>query len=249
MLAHHLAFAKLPDSLIHSRDDCLCYISKVNFGAFGGILAQRFSEANADQRISELNDFIKQSGKDIGWVVSPVATPPDLAERLEKAGSRKVVELTGMALDMDELRESPTPHGLRIDLVEDEESLEDYARIYPLLFHFPIEDWIEDLVDAEKHIFRNDGARWNRWVGYLGDQAVAAGRTGQKDGIAALQILCTLPEFRNKGIGQALATYALKYENRDCAIVWAGPLADRLYSRMGFRKICKTSVYDLQRSQ
>ena len=243
MLAHHLAFAKLLGSTVHPEPDCLCYESKINFGAFGGILAQRFSEANVDQRIQKLNEIIRRSGKDYGWVLSPVATPANLEERLAAAGGKRLVELKGMALEMSTMAEPPKLEKISITLVEDEKALEQYARIYPLLYNIPIEGWIEELVAAEKLIFNSKSAAWNRWIAYENVKPIAAARTGQKDGIAALQILCTLPECRNRGIGQALASHALRHENCETVVVWSGPDADRLYSRMGFKQICRTAVY------
>jgi GNAT superfamily N-acetyltransferase len=243
MLAHHLPFSQLKGSVVHTRDDCFCYESKVNFGAYGAILAQRFTTASADRRIEQLNAIIKRSGKDLGWVLSPLATPSDLERRLVAAGGTCIVELTGMALDMAELAEPPAPPNFEICLVEDEGTLEQYARIYPLLYNVPVDDWIEELVLAEREIFRDRLASWNRWVGYENGNPIAACRTGQHEGMAALQILCTLPEARNRGMGQALATHALRHEKCETAILWAGPDADRLYSRMGFQAICKTRVY------
>lgn len=243
MLAHHRPFSVLRDSKVHPQPDCFVYESKVNFGAFGGILAQRFTPENVDARIAELNTIVKASGKDLGWVISSLATPTNLGDRLAAAGGTKIVDLTGMALNLEDLPDAPTPEGIEIRHVDDEISLEHYSRIYPLLFNVPVDGWIEDLVSADLEIFRTQSPNWNRWVAYENGVPLAAGRTGQMGEIAALQILCTLPEHRNRGIGQALATIGLRHEGRDSAVVWAGPTADRLYSRMGFKAICTTSVY------
>ena len=245
MLAHHSVFASLPNSVKYDEADCFFYTSEINFGAFGGILAQRFAKENAKQRVDELNTAIRQTGKDIGWVLSPVATPGNLEEVVIQSGARKIVELKGMAMDTDDLVEPHQVEGLMIKSVESDQMLVDYARIYPLLYHVPLESWIEQLVAAELYIYRRMQPPWSRWLAYLHGKPVAACRTGQVSGVASLQILCTLPEYRNKGIGHALAAHGLKFENRQQAIVWAGPDADRLYSRMGFNEISRTSVYDL----
>ena len=249
MLAHHRPFSMLPDSVIHDEPDCFFYHSTINFGAFGGILAQRLTNDNVDRRIQELNAKIKRSGKDIGWVLSSLATPSNIRERLAAAGGRQVVELKGMAMDCSDMAPAPHAPDLQIVKVEDERTLADYARIYPLLFHQPVEGWIEELVAAEKHIFFHTQTPWNRWVAYENGKPVSAARTGVVDNFASLQILCTLPECRNRGIGQVIATHGLRHENRGHAIVWAGPDADRLYSRMGYREVCRTWVFDFPESE
>jgi GNAT superfamily N-acetyltransferase len=243
MLAHHMPFARLPTSIIHAEGDCLCYESPISFGAYGGVLAQHFEATKADERIRELNAILKASDKDIGWVLSPIAEPSDLAQRLEGLGLRKLVDLTGMALDFKELAEPPPSRQIELRKVDTEDAVRDYARLYPLLFNVPLETWIEPLIEAEVHLFNTGATHWNRWLAYLDGKPVSAARTGQKDGIAGLQVLCTLPEYRDQGIGQTLATHALRQERCDWGIVWAGPTADRLYSRMGYRKITSTSVY------
>jgi GNAT superfamily N-acetyltransferase len=243
MLAHHVPFAHVSGSRILAESDCFCYESPINFGAYGGVLSQHFTPESADLRIAEINRILRGTGKDLGWVVSPIASPPDLEDRLTQAGGESIVELQGMALDFKDLATPPHPANVTIHLVEDELTLEQYARIYPLLYHVPVEEWIDLLVEAEKEIFRSIETNWHRWIAHENGNPVAAARTGQKDGIAALQILCTLPEYRNRGIGQALATHALLHEACETGILWAGPGADRLYSRMGFKKICRTAVY------
>ena len=162
MLAHHRGFAKLPDSVNYNQPDCFFYKSEINFGAFGGILAQRFTTANVRQRVEELNNAIRQTGKDIGWVLSPVATPANLEQVIAELGARKIVELKGMSMDMRDLAEPKDVAELEIRLVDDEASVVEYARIYPLLYHVPIDDWIDKLIDAELYIFRNKISAWNR---------------------------------------------------------------------------------------
>src|SRR5580765_3586393 len=120
MIASHQPFANLPDSHRFPDADCFFYTSRINFGAFGGILAQRFSRESADRRISELNAAIVQTGKEIGWILSPVAAPNDLEVRLVAAGGRRVVELTGMVLDMRDLPLAPNLPDVTVKHVDNE---------------------------------------------------------------------------------------------------------------------------------
>ena len=242
MLAHHRVYASLPGSVIYDQPDCFFYSSKINFGAYGGVLAQRFEAGRAPQRVDEIHALIRQTGKNIGWVLSPICTPENLEEIIVRSGARKVVELKGMAMNMAEIAQPEPNTQLRIKIVENERELIEYASIYPLLFHEPVEDWLDQLIEAELHVFRNNAAPWRRWLAYIDGKPGAACRSCQVCGVAALQILCTLPEYRNRGIGQLLATHGLIHEGCDEAIVWSGPNADRMYARMGFRQVCRTSV-------
>ena len=105
--------------------------------------------------------------------------------------------------------------------------------------------WLPALLDAEAEIFRSGRDPFHRYLAWDADRPVAACMTSTRDGVAALQTLCTLPTHRNRGIGAALATHALTGErNRGCvaAVVWSAPKAQTLYRRMGFRPCCDGHV-------
>lgn len=243
--AFHLAYARTTGARLHQDEDCLWYESDIGFAVFGGVLRARFAPADADRRIGDLRRAL--DGRPHHWFVMPTSQPTDLAGRLLHAGAEPIVELGGMAMEMRALAPAPPlPPGIEVRPVTDVDSVRAYARLYAKLFEAPTEGWVEDLADAESEIFRWAGDPFHRYMAWAGERAVAAGMTCYEDGVASLETLSTVPEWRGRGIGAALATQALQNEREtgaEIAVVWSSPGAQGLYRRMGFLPVCTGKVF------
>lgn len=247
MAALHLAYARLDGSTLSKEEDCTWYTTRIGFSVYGAVLLQEFSASSADRRIVEVETALQESGRPHHWFVTPTGRPSDLGARLEAAGASKVVVLNGMAMNLADLAPEPElPNGVEIRPALDEDAVRDYARIYPLLFDVPLDDWGDALVEAELELFSRAGDTFHRYVAYRDGMPIAAGMTVGKGEAAVLETLCTLPELRGQGIGRVVATRALRAEaERGCTtgLVWSGPGADRLYARMGFDYVCTGDIY------
>ncbi len=240
----HRPYSLVSGSTAHDEGDCYWYESAIGNGIYGGVFRQRFSEETADRRIQEVEEAMPLG---YGWMVLPTATPPDLGERIARAGGKQVIELKGMALHLDDLAPAPKmPLGVELIPADSEDLVRDYALLYPLLFGLPAGPWLEKVAEAELEIFRSGHDQLHRYLALENRKPIAAGATVTHGGSASLGTLFTLPEARNRGIGQALATHGLQAERSagaDLAVLWAGPGADPLYERMGFRYIASALGY------
>ena len=247
MFEFQLRYAQTSRAVLHDEGDCIRFQTPIDFPLFGGVAMTRFDDASANRRIAEVMAAIRDAGKPQAWVVAPTSRPADLSSRLVNAGAQQIVELAGMVVELDKLAAPPTPPAdVRIVQAEDEGGVRDYARIFPLLFNTPQTGWINGLVEVEAEIFKSGEDPFHRYVAYENGAPVCAGMTMACGKAAALQTLCTLPSGRNRGIGAALATQALRDERaRGCTIgvLWAGPGADRLYERMGFRRVATCTIF------
>lgn len=241
----HEAYASVSGSKLGVETDCVWYRSRIPFPVYGGVFKQRFSPESADRRIGEINP-----GLQLGhWMLTPSSQPADLNEKVATAGGHKLVELKGMLMpDLQAISKAPpSPDGVLIRPANDEQSVRQYARVYPLLFNQPVEGWIDKLEEAEVELWRSGNYPLHRWIAVENGRTVAAGMTSTMGRVAVLQTLCTLEECRNRGIGQSMATMALECERdvHGCtsAAVWAGPGADPLYTRMGFKDQCIAEIF------
>jgi GNAT superfamily N-acetyltransferase len=245
MMAFHRAYAGLPSSKIHTQLDCFAFQTAIDFPVFNGIPLQRFSPESADRRIEEVKKLF--GDRAFSWMVLPGAQPSDVAERLARSGSEQVAVLRGMTMDLTDLATpGDAPSAVTIERVNDEDGVRDYARVFPELFHAPTESWIDQIIEAELTLFRSADDPFHRWVAYENRQALAAGMTMKLGNVAVLQTLSTLERARNRGIGQALATLALREEQKNgctAAIVWSSPDAGPLYHRMGFLEKATAQVF------
>ncbi len=65
--------------------------------AFANLVgAALLDETNADEVIWQVREIFANEGKEFGWLVGPLSTPPDLSDRLEQAGLVRATEMAGM---------------------------------------------------------------------------------------------------------------------------------------------------------
>ena len=223
---------------------CQVVRSPIPFPAYNGVFCQSF-DGDIEGRAREVRTKMQEMGVPPVWQVFCGASPSDLAERLIAIGAEKVVDLSCMWGAPGDLVQTPDVPGVLVRTCESEADVETYARLYPLLFDVPLDDWIETVVSAELALFRRPVDRFRRWLAFEGDKPIAAGAVFDHKGTAVLATLLTLPECRNRGIGAALMSRALQdLIGAGCTSmsVVAGPGADRLYARMGFKEVGRGAV-------
>ncbi len=240
------AYGALPGSQWHDEGDCAWFHSGVPFPVFNGIARASFSDADADRRIDEISARLSALGAPYHWFVPPTSRPLDLRDRLARKGIRHAADLSGMASSLSEIHDAEALEGFEARLVTDDAGVDDYVRIYTLLFGVPTEEWLPSLMPLEREFFRTDQGKYRRYVGWWNGQPVSAGMVGLEGGSAVLETLCTLPENRGRKFGSSLAMHALKQEalrGATEALVWAGPNAQVVYAQMGFRAVCEAGIY------
>jgi GNAT superfamily N-acetyltransferase len=247
MIAFHSAYGSIGSNELHDEGDCTWYRSSIPFPVYGGAISVRFSAEAADERIPQVREALKAAGAPSAWWVTPSSSPADIDKRLAAAGAEQVVELQGMGAPLDAVAPPPPmPPGVEIRRADTEELVREYARLYPILFGAPTEDWIDALIDIEVALFRSGSDPFNRWLALENGQPVSAGATSTAGKTAFLQTLCTLPEHRNRGIGAALMCRAFDADRKNgCVLagIWAGPGADKMYMRQGFERIGTARVF------
>ena len=237
MVSLHRRYAAVRGSTLHDDGDCFWYESTIGSGVYGGVYQQRFSLESADRRVEEVE---MEMSMGYGWMVLPTSTPADLGERIVAAGGKEVVELKGMAMWLSDLEPAPACLNLAILPAVDEGLVREYARLYPQLFGDLAADVLDRVAEAEIEILQSGRDVFHRYLAIEDNAFVGAGMTSRHGDACSLETLLTLPEVRNRGIGRALATRALMDERdagAEMAVLWAGPGADPLYTRMGFQHV------------
>jgi GNAT superfamily N-acetyltransferase len=227
--------------------DCCWLSSTIGFPVYSCVLESKFDAETADERIDGFIVKFLSKGSPWCWFVTPVSQPSDLGARLQSRRLQKVVELTAMAARFEDLVPTPElPAGVVVRPVQSEEEARAYGSLYPLLFDAEDDSFIPDVAEVEAELQSLPGSHSTRYLAFKDGKPVSAGSTSYWQGVASLDTLCTLPELRNQGIGAALCLQALRIEQTkgaDRAIVWAGPAADKLYSRLGFREVFPVGIY------
>lgn len=95
------------------------------------------------------------------------------------------------------------------------------------------------------------GGFWSReatgWLGYVGDEAVAAALVVETEQSLGLYSVATLPEHRRRGYAERLVRHALEEARRrtqlDLMVLQSTREGLTLYQRLGFRTVCNYHVY------
>jgi GNAT superfamily N-acetyltransferase len=241
------AYSRTSGSELHREKDCTWFSTAIDFGVYNGVFDIRFLPQEAPSRVQTLNEKLAATGRAFLWTVLPRANPPDIAEYLMGLGAEQATVLNGMTASISEISSPEEPaRAVQFVAVRSEEQTRAYASLYPTLFGAPTEAWIGALVDAELELFRSGSDPFRRYLGMCEGAVVAAASTTQFDNYAVLQTLVTVPEMRNRGIGHALLHRAFKdceAKGAEIGLLWAGPGADKLYSRCGFEYACQARLF------
>jgi GNAT superfamily N-acetyltransferase len=238
------AFAAGSSGRVHEYPDSVSIENEVSFPVFSGVMRARLAADTALERAAELKR--KFGSTHHNWIVNPLATPANLTDILESMGGHTVVTLLGMSMRLDELAPAPPlPDGIVFRRPESADEAREYARVIAVLFGAPLEGWVDQLAEVEAELFESGRGAWLRNIAVADGQIVAAAGFTITDGVVALQTFSTLPEWRNRGIGAAMATAELlrsRDEGCHSSVVWANPEARTLYERMGYREVCTGDV-------
>ena len=121
------------------------------------------------------------------------------------------------------------------------DTLSDFAFICGQVFSVP--GWIARGVYGQQKFWRYgmDG-----WVAYTRGRAVSIAATAVAGGAVGVYSVGTLPDYQNRGIGEAVTRHAIanaRQDNADCLILQSTVSGLRLYRRMGFAPATRVSVY------
>lgn len=138
----------------------------------------------------------------------------------------------------------PLPPGLLIRCVDDETSLRDLHQTTTIAFGMPPE-LAQELAPSLAYARDPEVAML---VGYLSGRPVATAVSFSLNAVSWVAGVCTLPEYRRRGLATALTWAALAEASRrgcQAAALNAGPESFPLYRKMGFEHVCNHRTYAL----
>lgn len=203
------------------------------------LLRKPLAGAELDQTMTELEEIYGAGGKS-GYAVvySPLPTP----------------DLSGWGWTLSghpplQLRSPFTPaidtSSIRVEPVRSEAELQTFERTIIDGFE------MEEMRGAPPHsLFAPPmlaDTRFGAWLGYLGDQPVAAAGSMIEHGLVDVVMVATLPEARRRGIGLAVTQAATRPELRLPAMLFSSDEGRRVYERLGYVPILRGSFWHRER--
>ena len=121
--------------------------------------------------------------------------------------------------------------------------LRDFRGVGSVCFHVPL-DWFSEVFDER---MAGERSQFRCWVGYLEGLPVATAASVESGGVIGLYNVATSPEFRGRGIAEAITRHAA---SESLAGIGPRPLVLqstsrglRLYERLGFQAVTRILVY------
>jgi GNAT superfamily N-acetyltransferase len=225
----------LPWVELHDDGDAL-WIFAGDTWPRNAVALARFTSATADKRVREILAAHLQKKVACNWIVGPVSAPQDLPQHLRAHGFKCMIHCAGMACDLDTVPPAlASPAGVTIELLDGPPSLE------PLT--------------TERRKRRHEGrhalARMRPRQVWHFSASVDGRPVGETTlcvgaGVAGIYSVVVLEKFRGRGIGTALVHAALRQGKKlgyRAAVLAATGMGIGIYTRLGFREVCKLSFW------
>ncbi|TDV40684.1 GNAT family N-acetyltransferase [Actinophytocola oryzae] len=209
---------------------------------WSGVEWSNLTEADADDVIAEQLRYFAEAGRAIEWKYYAYDQPADLPDRLRAAGLQPGEEEALMVADVGDVPETPSPEGIRLVDVSDEDGLTQVKAVHDAVFggdHTPMIESMRQRGDAVVPV-----------LALADDEPVCAARVDFHVGtdFASFWGGGTLPEWRGRGIYRALVSRRARLARergyrylRTDALPTSRPILERL----GFERITTTVPYTL----
>jgi ribosomal protein S18 acetylase RimI-like enzyme len=234
---------KWPQATVHNLPEVKWIISDVPSPMINGVMGARLESDQADETIETILAEVKKRNVPIMWWTGPTTKPADLEERLEKHGFVNAGQAPGMAVDLEKIKEDlPTPTGLTVQLVEDQQSLKQWCQVLGAGFEMP--DFVtEAYYEAMSHA---DSEKMPLYLGMMDNQPAAISQLMYGAGVAGIYCVVTLPEARRQGIGAYMTLLPLleaKGKGYKIGVLHATDMGVSVYRSLGFEEYCKIGHY------
>ncbi len=197
-------------------------------------------ELPADRALERAREFYGELGHGFGFSTKAGQQDDDLRAAATAAGLAELMSPPAMVVE-EAIRESPTPDGIDIRVVETDDDVRNFADVaagswctYGLPGEVPQAVFQRGASVLAPHII---GA-----IAYRGDQPISCALVLLSHGIGGVYWVSTVEDARGLGLGEAITRSVtnLGFDHGAKLIsLQASPMGDPIYRRMGFREIFK----------
>lgn len=211
------------------------------------IFYANFDKDEVDNQIEEISLQMEKGEIPYEWVVGPKSFPTDLGNYLEKHNITKQYSMAGMAMDLAKLEKAITfPDNLNIEVVDTISKMKLWSEVVSkgLWNGQTFESCLfQDLIDNPDYRF---------YIGYLNGEAVASSMLMLSHGVAGIDMVSTMQQYRGMGIGTAMTLAPLHYakdKGYSFGVLQASEGGEPVYRKIGFKEYCRFNVYRYQRNK
>lgn len=238
---------KMGEIKINDPPGVIRSITDVRVAIFNSIMNTQLTAGNVEATIRRIVDDAQSRDVPILWWIGPSTRPKDLRTRLEKSGFTIVDDGPGMAIALEELKESLAgPEGLSIQPAQDEDSWREWSRTIALGFEVPRE-MVDLVANAWYSLIRQaDPEITQAYIARQDGKALATSLSQMGGGVVGIYAVSTLPKARRKGIGAQVTLFPLleaRTRGYKAGILQSSEMGLGVYRSLGFREYCRIRSY------
>ena len=245
LIAYSSLFSSLPQAKLHNDGGLLWFETGVPNELFNGILQTRLEPEALPAAIEHVLAHFQRRHLPFHWHLGPSSHPRNIGDLLEAHGISHVEDEPGMAVDLLALNEDlPVTSNLIIHPVTTHDMVDHWTRVWGC--GAPEEVTHQWFTVYSGLPFGPDRAL-RLYLGTITGEPVATASLFFAAGVASINWVVTLPQFRHQGIGAAMTLRAAR-EARSAGyrigVLTASPLGINIYRRLGFHEYCQVSTYE-----
>jgi ribosomal protein S18 acetylase RimI-like enzyme len=206
----------------------------------------RVPSGDADATLRTIIDFFQVRGRQPRIRLSPMSSPADWPDRLQRAGFAETEERFDYIF-VPETLQLPGNPAVRMERAVSQEDADRFSAIQVAGFDVPVQHHTWDQALARRHLA---AGQHNLYLAWLDGRAVGTGRSIHlSGGITAMAALATLPEARGRGVGVTVLWQMIQ-DARSAGsrvIFWSvipSSYAAGMYSRLGFVTLFQTRSFE-----
>jgi GNAT superfamily N-acetyltransferase len=247
LVTHVARLHEPPVGEVHRQDGAVWFITGRPDANDNGILRAELPDHDLDETIERrLAPYKERSLPMMWWFFTPMdGLRPGVERALGAHGLALDSDRPGMGLDLAGFRAPALPPGAVIHRVRDDEQFDAWTEVVGEAFAAPDFATGPSAV-ANRIIGFGDDAPFRHFLCRMEDTWVGASTLSLGAGVAGLGNIATLPAYRGRGIGTAVAAGALlDAEGLGVRIgaLSADDLGVPLYEKLGFVTVCRHLTY------
>ncbi len=245
--ANKIAFGRLLSTLPHASfydEQCICWFeTDVPNDLFNGVLQTRLKPEALPITISKILTHFQQRHLPFHWHIGPSSYPSNLRDLLAQYSISHASDEPGMAVDLFTLNENlPLASNLTIHPITTDELLHQWTQAWGC--GAPTEV-IQHWFTVYSGLLFGPQSSLRLYLGTIDNKPVATVELFLEAGVAAINHVVTIHQFRRQGIG-AMMTLMAAREARQAGyrigVLTASPMGIDIYRRMGFKECCLVST-------
>ncbi len=216
---------------------------------FNGVISLQPPDGDESRTIQENIEYFRSQNRDIfTWWLAPHTETSGWEQQLLARGLTREDNTPGMAIDIETLTEEIlVPPGLEIMRVSDPTGLRTWAETFVAGYGLP-PGWQPPILDMMLTIGMD--LPHPAYLATLRGVPVATSAVFYGAGVAGVQMVATLPEWRGHGIGAAITRHPLleaRKQGYRIGILQSSSEGFSVYKRLGFKEICRMTHYSWEK--